>query len=335
MLCSLITSFPAVHDSPTLSIDKTKEILILQSILGSFIFDYNARFKIGYLHLTLFTISETSLLKKDTITLPIKKYLQSNTMKLCCPHEIFSTIWLPYSTEIRTRQWKSLWAITPCERLRLRCILDAIVAELYGLSYDDFSWILRDCGYPTENIRELSKTFDSKGFWRVDKDKDPELRHTVLTLKAFADLKAIGLDAFCALNDGEGWMIPETLTYKVNPDGIIVFDTVDGKTVPVRERLGPRFLDWQLAGTPEESWKECEMHARNILGEEGFAKLMEEIASGKGYQEMEERIGVAEKVLGVAGAAGASGVAEVLKKAEEQKKELERKEKGQRTLGEW
>jgi len=228
-----------------------------------------------------------------------------------------------------------LWAITSHERLRLRCLLDAIIAELYGLSYDDFAWILRECGYPKENIRELSKTFDPKGFWRVDKDKDPELRHTVLALKAFADLKEIGLDAFCALNHGEGWMIPETLTYKVNPDGKIVFDSADGKTVPVRERLGPRFLDWQLAGTPEESWKECEMHARNILGEEGFAKLMAEISSGGTYRREEERIGVAEKVLAKSGSMEGKSVVEVMKKAEEKKKEQERKEKGQRTLGEW
>jgi len=169
----------------------------------------------------------------------------------------------------------------------------------------------------------------------VDKEKDPELRHTVLALKAFADLKAIGLDAFCELNDGEGWMIPEMLTYKINNDRTIAFDKPDGKTVAVRERLGPRFLDWQLAGTPEESWQECEMHARNILGEEGLAKLMEEISSGDVYQREEERIGITEKTLSGSGATMANSVAEVLKKAEEKEKELERKEKGQKTLGEW
>lgn len=231
--------------------------------------------------------------------------------------------------------WKSLWAITSHERLRIRCLLDAIVAEFYGLSYTDFAWILRDCGYPKENIRDLSKTFDPKGFWRVDKDKDPELRHTVLALKAFADLKAIDLDAFGQLNDGEGWMIPETITYKVNPDGTIAFDTPDGKTVPVRERLGPRFLEWQLAGTPEDSWRECEMHARNILGEEGFAKLKEEISSRNMYQQVEERIGITEKTLSGSGTPMANSVAEVLKKAEEKEKESERKAKAQRTLGEW
>ena len=63
--------------------------------------------------------------------------------------------------------------------------------------------------------------FNVKGFWRVDKDKDPELRHTVLTLVAFADLEAkigacggdreVGIEAFLNQNEGEGWMLPETL----------------------------------------------------------------------------------------------------------------------------
>jgi hypothetical protein len=29
--------------------------------------------------------------------------------------------------------------------------------------------------------------------------------------------------------------------------------------------MGERFLDWQLAQTPEESWAECERHAKAIL----------------------------------------------------------------------
>ena len=51
--------------------------------------------------------------------------------------------------------------------------------------------------------------------------KDPELRHTVLTLVAFHDLESKidaaggdserGIEAFLAQNHGEGWMLPETL----------------------------------------------------------------------------------------------------------------------------
>ena len=46
---------------------------------------------------------------------------------------------------------------------------------------------------------------------------------------------------------------------------------------PVASRLGPQFYDWQLEQDPEESWKECELHARNLLGKEGFLTLLQEI----------------------------------------------------------
>jgi len=310
--------------------------LKISVILNSLIYDYSIRQRLGGLNITGYVLKNTSIPKYPKYC---EHFIEILSTALSFSHIRFACEWViineKYSNIISKKNWRSLWAITPHERIRLRCILDAIVTELYSLSFEDFSWILRDCGHPSEEMRYRYHSLDPKGFWRVDKEKDPELRHTVLALKAFADLKAIGLDAFCELNDGEGWMIPEMLTYKINPDGTVAFDTPDGKTVPVRERLGPRFRDWQLAGTPEESWRECEMHARNILGEEGLAKLIDEISSGNVYPQEEERIGITEKTLSVSGATMANSVAEVLKKAEEKEKELERTTKGQRTLGEW
>lgn len=48
---------------------------------------------------------------------------------------------------------------------------------------------------------------------------------------------------------------------------------------PVASRLGPRFYDWQLAQSAEESWRECHLHARNLLGEQGYRELLDEIAA--------------------------------------------------------
>jgi len=50
---------------------------------------------------------------------------------------------------------------------------------------------------------------------------------------------------------------------------------------PVASRLGPRFYDWQLAQSPEESWRECELHARNLLGEVGYQALLTDIEREK------------------------------------------------------
>jgi hypothetical protein len=167
-----------------------------------------------------------------------------------------------------------------------------LVASEYGIDYVDLAWILRDCDHPVEQVchKPFARTLDPKGFWRVDKEKDPELRHTVLTLVAFHDLQQTiaahggnrdaGIAAFCNQNDGDGWMLPEALRLS---DYGLGHDERARQAQPVRERLGERFLPWQLEQSVEESWAECERHARNILGEEGFARLKAEIAGGAGY----------------------------------------------------
>src|SRR5207244_1527443 len=171
-------------------------------------------------------------------------------------------------------------------RLRLRCSLDAVVGELYGFEWDDLAWVLRGCEHPAQSLRDdtFSRTLDPKGFWRVDKEKDPELRHTVLTLAAFRDLKSMiaahdgnrerGIEAFCAQNYGDGWMVPEALCLD---DLGLGHDERAKHPQPVRERLGERFYPWQLEQSLEESWAECERHARNLLGGEGFALLQAEL----------------------------------------------------------
>ena len=134
---------------------------------------------------------------------------------------------------------------------------------------------------------EFARTLDGKGFWRIDKEQPPELRHTVLTLAAFRDLKTLidandgereeAIEVFCTMNNGDGWMLPETLRLANLGLG---HDERAQESQPVREKLGPRFLDWQLSQTVEESWAECELHARNLLGKAGYESLLAEL-SGK------------------------------------------------------
>lgn len=62
-------------------------------------------------------------------------------------------------------------------------------------------------------------------------------------------------------------MLPETLRLA---DYGLGHDARAKEPQPFASRLGDRFLPWQLEGTPEESWEECERHAENLkrlLGE--------------------------------------------------------------------
>ena len=114
----------------------------------------------------------------------------------------------------------------------------------------------------------------------LTKTNPPELRHTVLAQIAFQDLedKIIaagdrdqGIEAFLTQNHGEGWMLPETLRLA---DYGLGHDDRAQQFQPVASRLGPRFYDWQLVQTAEESWRECHLHARNLLGADGYARLL-------------------------------------------------------------
>lgn len=271
MISALIPPYPSGNKVPILSTAASATALV--GALCSTTFDWQLRQRLGGVTLNYFIVEETGLPKPQETVQAIEAF----ALRLAAAGS-------PLLAEFRRstgsqRSARRLWAITPHERLRLRCMLDAIVAALYGLDRDDFAWILKDCDHPAAKLSDKAfcRQLDPKGFWRVDKTEDPELRHTVLSLAAFDDLQAAiaaagdrdaGIQAFCDQHDGDGWMLPETLcladlglTRTVDAG---VYDDRAQVPQPVRARMGPRFLDWQLAQSVEESWAECEAHARAI-----------------------------------------------------------------------
>lgn len=150
--------------------------------------------------------------------------------------------------------------LTDHEVLRIRCMIEAVSAFRLGLTVEDFSFLLRDCDHPVakSTSSEFSRKLDAKGFWRIDKEMDPELRLTVLAIVAFHDLRQKGLDQFIAQNDGDGWFIPETLRLAEYDLG---HDERAKMPQPVASRFGPRLLDWQLSEDIERSRQERAAHA--------------------------------------------------------------------------
>lgn len=272
VLCTFLAHLPCGNKVPILRTgnDSQDLALLLVAVMNGFPLDFAARCRLVGMTMNYHILAELPLLQLRRNEFGRRKLI-SATAALCWPSVTFAPNWLALTgadAVCRSRgvRWRLLWAVTHHERLRLRCILDAIVADLYGLDEDDFAWILRD------------DPSDPKGFWRVDKDQPKELRHTTLAQVAFRDLKEMGMEAFCNHHDGDGWQIPESITFATRDGGILDLDAKDGSTYPVRDRLGPRFLPWQLEQSVEDSWAECEIHARNILGEEGFKKLQAELS---------------------------------------------------------
>jgi hypothetical protein len=293
VISSTIPEFPSQHSLFTGFAKSGNDIagtILISAIFNSFIFDYVVRLRCAGINVTATVLDESPIPHRNKVD-TYKNQLCQTCASLMLVSICFSAQWLALKklTVTKNKPLESLWAIAPYERLRLRCVLDAVVAELYGLDYLDFAWILQDCDHPSKQVRDhtFARTLEPKGFWRVDKEKDPELRHTVLSLIAFHDLKRLGLDAFLNLNHGEGWMLPETLRLadyglghgdraqtpqpvaaRIGAETAKLWESPDAPA-PTPDSPHPihakyRFLPWQLQGTPADSWAECEMHAENL-----------------------------------------------------------------------
>jgi hypothetical protein len=285
MMAAYLPDFPCSHLVPILSINDNclDTALELAGSLNSFPFDFCAKRKIGYLHLTKNVIDECPLPRGDRF---VKKVVLL-IAKISFCHDLFAPKWLELASqheELHRFNWKANWACTFFERLRIQASIDAIMLAIFGLSWPDATHLISDCDWPINFTDERPKL----GFWRVDKGKDPELRLTVLTLIAFHDLeekiraaggdRKQGIESFISQNGGEGWMPPETVCLSEYGLG---HDERARHAQPVMSRLGPRYYDWQLAHSVEDSWRECHIHARNLLGERDYTKLLVDIDKGK------------------------------------------------------
>lgn len=282
IVAAICPRLPAAHTIGILEVSSSYwgDALALMSVLNSFVFDYVARLRfsggMGVGALDPSKLWEHPILPKARVRYRIAQAAQ----RLSATDRNLATLL------IRSLGGETGWrhpALSPAERLRLRVTLDAIVAVLFSVTSKDMSFVLRDCDHPTGIIghAQFSRNLDQKGFWRVDKGKDPELRHSVLTLVALHDLedqidacggdRERGIAAFLEQNEGEGWILPDSLRLA---DYGLGHDDRAKHPQPVASRLGPRFFDWQLAQTAEESWRECHLHARNLLGEAGYRQLL-------------------------------------------------------------
>jgi len=226
------------------------EALALVGSLNSFCVDFAARTLCSGTHLDRHHLARLPLPSLDAPGMGDAIPLAA--LRLNCGHPVFAPLWLemlarfPFLSE---RPWQQWWAVTPHERLRLRCVADAVVAAAFGLDGADLRHILGGCEHPSEKLAapSFAASLAPTGFWRVDKELDPELRHTVLAREAFGSLTAWGLDRVAEWD----WQLPETLP-------------LHGRDLPVCGRLAPQFLPFQLEADTKGSWEECKRHAEAL-----------------------------------------------------------------------
>ena len=286
---------PSGDTAAALYASTAEAVVTLTCILDSFAFDSVTRTRLAGLHFD-YHVLEQNPVPPPSPRLSVLKPLGASLM-LTSPSNSPSLLLLnggqspqepPPAPQPRPMPHQPVHrpsALTPHERVRLKAIADAVVAALYSLDSADFRSLLADCDHPvsTTASRKTSE-LRGKGFWRVDKDQPPELRHTVLTQVAFADLQThieaaagdrqAGIQAFLSQNQGEGWHLPETLRLA---DYNLGHDDRARHHQPVATELGPRFYDWQLAQPAEEAQAETHLHARNLLGEHAYHRLLKDL----------------------------------------------------------
>jgi len=276
---AVVPAMPHGHSAPVLKCSRQPD---LSGIINSIVFDWTTRLRLSGVHVVWAILEELPLPPE---ALPASVLGVLGRLANLGPAMSIASI-----AGTRRGTQPVVGTSLAAERLRLRAMADAVVTRIYGLGEDDLRMILADCDASTASIsaRSSGRGLDPKGFWRVDKDVEPELRCTVLALVAFLDLEGsisacggdrdAGIEAFLGQNDGEGWMLPDTLRLA---DYGLGHDERAQQPQPVASRLGPRFYDWQLAQGSDESRRECHVHARNLLGEQGYRELSEQGTSGR------------------------------------------------------
>lgn len=287
-----IPEFPAGNSVGVINLETDTPLAIwnLGGILSSYAFDWQLRRRIAGTNINMFFLDESCAPTPERTGRTLSLY----TLSCAAPCWQTADKWLHACCEgiVGSQQGiMTQWAIRRAKRVERLVAIDAIALSLFGINETDAFTLLEQCDYPVHYLAKNSSELSAIGFWRIDKDKHPEHRHTVLTLVAFHELQEKiaeyggdmekGIEAFCTQNDGEGWMLPETLRLA---DYGLGHDDRAKEQQPVRECFGPRFYDWQLAQSPEESWRECHLHARNLLGKKAYEALLDEL-QGKGTEE--------------------------------------------------
>lgn len=283
VISSFLDRMPVGNSAPTFYSFDSDTPLALNGIFNSLVFDFITRFRLTGLNLNYHILEQNSL--PNIGGSAIFQYVVELSARLNLSSQSFS------AHHISLNSGSGIPKTRPClseaERVRILAMLDAILAASYSLGYADVKRIIRGCDYPISALkdRKIRAAMDPKGFWRVNQDKDPELRQTILMLVAFRDLELkieafggsteMGIKAFYQQNYGEGWMLPESLqlsNYGLGHDERAKNDQ------PVASRLGPRFYDWQIAQDAEEFWRECHLHSRNLLGRDGYSRFLADLA---------------------------------------------------------
>jgi hypothetical protein len=148
---SLSVNFPYLHDAKRYNELRLTpaELVVLNTMLSSFVVDFILRMRITT-NLNLFYLNQLPIPR-----LPINdsnfQILLDSSLKLICTHEEFSDLWVSIIHE----EWtKESGTSKDVERNALKATLDACVAHIYGLTEQEFQYVLGTFPLISEEIKQ-------------------------------------------------------------------------------------------------------------------------------------------------------------------------------------
>jgi hypothetical protein len=266
-IASIVPDYPCIDKAPILVYgeENTVQMLALSTALNSLIFDAVVRIRFapsgGGGSIILGLIEELPVWNPSQVGGEIVKALAAIGAALTGGLPMLSPIYAALPLNLQRFVATSTLKQFDAERLRLRCISDAINAVLYGVGSDDFRHIVAECWHPQAALasKSFTRSLFPKLYWRVDKDKPPQLRHTVLAFKAFVDLSEevsrrgsleSAILAFTGLEGGPGWQFPEHLDseelgFQCKPWRLPVRTLLPGAAEPSAEMVVARTVAWR------------------------------------------------------------------------------------------
>ncbi|MBV9248621.1 MAG: hypothetical protein JO227_05165 [Acetobacteraceae bacterium] len=173
---------PRVICGHTLNVERSPALrpnaaaLTLTALINSFAFDWLLRQRSSS-HVSLFILSDIAV---PDLLEPMERFLAHGALRLSCNHEGFWPLWQEQlGSAWREKGPRFSWPVLAEETARwtLRSASDAVVAQAFGLSAEDYAHILQ--------------SFSHKSF--------PEA--PAMCLRAFEQVAKEGLAAFCQAHD--------------------------------------------------------------------------------------------------------------------------------------
>lgn len=149
LICSAIPQMPISYSINLIQPKNHREGLILLSNLNSYILDFITRVKVSNNNISLFIIKQLPIIKYECLSSNLEKIIIDKVLELNCTSNSLKFLLNAIYPD------KDVFQFNDKSRFYLKCELDAIYAHLYGITREEFDYILET--FPIVKRKDMEK----------------------------------------------------------------------------------------------------------------------------------------------------------------------------------